>query len=340
VGKSDFDYFTKEHAQPAFDDEQEIIKTGKPVVAKEERETFGDRDDLWVSTTKMPLQDPDGNIIGTFGLSRDITQKKTFEIKLEESEAKLREHVDRMEQDLRRAQIVQGALLPTGVPSSEHFKLAFRFKPVETIGGDYIAFFPQPTDGVGVFVGDVAGHGVSAALFVAMLKFLTDYIAEEMGDSPSAYIESLNEDIQNEFPAVSVSAVYGCFQPDNETKGASFEFAAGGHPPPIMIHASGEVSPLASPGKTALGAGSALEAEYAKVSLEKGDRVLLYSDGFSQTHSPDGAVIKPDELLELIKNCSRDDIDGTLDAIIEALNEYRGGIEPKDDIILCGVEVL
>src|SRR6202790_99056 len=68
VGKSDFDFFTAEHAQQAYEDEQEVIRTGAPLVAVEEKETWSDGRESWASTTKMPLRDPDGNIIGTFGV--------------------------------------------------------------------------------------------------------------------------------------------------------------------------------------------------------------------------------------------------------------------------------
>ena len=57
-------------------DELEIIRTGKPIVEYEEKETWPDREDTWVSTTKMALRDAQGNLIGTFGISRDITEKK------------------------------------------------------------------------------------------------------------------------------------------------------------------------------------------------------------------------------------------------------------------------
>ena len=73
VGKTDFDLFSEPHAEVAFADEQRVMATGEPLIDKVERETFNERDDVWVSTTKMPLRDRRGTIIGTWGISRDIT---------------------------------------------------------------------------------------------------------------------------------------------------------------------------------------------------------------------------------------------------------------------------
>jgi PAS domain S-box-containing protein len=96
LGKTDFDFFTGEHAQQAYNDEQEVIRAGKPMTAKEEKETWPDGRVTWVSTTKMPFRDADGAIIGTFGVSHEITRRKQME-------ERLREISDRLQLALKSA---------------------------------------------------------------------------------------------------------------------------------------------------------------------------------------------------------------------------------------------
>jgi PAS domain S-box-containing protein len=87
TGKTDFDFFSEEHARQAFLDEQEMIRTGRPVIGKEEKETWEDGRTTWVSTTKLPLRDSGGKIIGTFGISRDTTERRQAEESVKASEA-------------------------------------------------------------------------------------------------------------------------------------------------------------------------------------------------------------------------------------------------------------
>jgi PAS domain S-box-containing protein len=90
IGKTDADFFGPEHARQALLDERHIIQGGAPVIAQTEREQRLDGQERWVTTTKMPLRDKAGTIIGTFGLSRDITELKRAEAAIEARTAELR----------------------------------------------------------------------------------------------------------------------------------------------------------------------------------------------------------------------------------------------------------
>ncbi|MDX2303129.1 MAG: PAS domain S-box protein [Microscillaceae bacterium] len=79
IGKSDFDLFGQEHARQAFKDEQHIIRSGLPLLEVEEKETWLDGSITWVHTSKLPLKNIQGEIVGTFGISRNITERKTAE---------------------------------------------------------------------------------------------------------------------------------------------------------------------------------------------------------------------------------------------------------------------
>jgi len=103
INKTDFDMFRLEHAQQAFTDEQGIIASGQPIVEKEEKETWPDGRETWVLTTKLPLFDQEGNIIGTMGISRDITERKRIEHELDEYRARLEDLVAKRTAELVRA---------------------------------------------------------------------------------------------------------------------------------------------------------------------------------------------------------------------------------------------
>jgi PAS domain S-box-containing protein len=76
VGKTDFDFFAEAHARAAYEDEQRIVRTGQPLVDKEEREVYPDGSTTWLSTTKVPVFDSEGRVTGIVGISRDITERK------------------------------------------------------------------------------------------------------------------------------------------------------------------------------------------------------------------------------------------------------------------------
>jgi PAS domain S-box-containing protein len=90
LGKTDFDYFAEEEARAFAEEELQIMRTGRPVVGKEEREVWKDGRVTWALTTKMPLRDEAGRVAGTFGISTDITDRKHAEAALRRAYVRLR----------------------------------------------------------------------------------------------------------------------------------------------------------------------------------------------------------------------------------------------------------
>ncbi len=143
IGKNDFDFFTEEHARPAYEDEQRIIRTGEPLLRLEERETWPDRPDTWVSTSKMPLRDREGNIIGTFGISTDVTQRKTAELQLAEERNLLRMLIDNLP-DHVYAKDVESRFTLANLAVAHHMGVT---APDELIGKNDFDFYPSDLAG-------------------------------------------------------------------------------------------------------------------------------------------------------------------------------------------------
>jgi PAS domain S-box-containing protein len=109
VGKTDADFFGVEHAQHALADERAIMESGQAVVDAEERETWPDGHETWVSTTKLPLKDLGGNIAGTFGISRDITARKQADAALGDTNRRLEAAIAEAREQTIQAQVANSA---------------------------------------------------------------------------------------------------------------------------------------------------------------------------------------------------------------------------------------
>lgn len=107
IGKSDFDFWDDEHARPAFDGEQEIIKTGVPIIDLVEKEVHKDGTVGWVNTSKMPLIDHEGNVVGTWGISKDISESIAMEHEIKQRNEELLAQEEELRQNLEEMQTTQ-----------------------------------------------------------------------------------------------------------------------------------------------------------------------------------------------------------------------------------------
>jgi len=167
VGKTDLDLFSAEHGREAYADGQRIMETGVPILGKEEKETWADGRETWVSTSKMPLCDDDGEIVGTFGISRDITEHKLAEIRAEKFAEENRKFREAMEDELLMAQELQKTFFPTSYPvfpegtSPENsvVQLSHRHHSGGMVGGDFCSIRKLSDTEVGILLCDVMDTG-------------------------------------------------------------------------------------------------------------------------------------------------------------------------------------
>ena len=149
IGKTDFDFFPIEHAQEAFNDEQKILQTGQPLVGKIERETAPNQPEHWVFTTKIPIFAQNKKIIGTFGISRDITQVKSYENALMKNKVELEHSVKIRRGDLQKANAdLQKRIAQLDFITSVSYDMAQRIdidELVPVILRSFVSRFPQAT---------------------------------------------------------------------------------------------------------------------------------------------------------------------------------------------------
>jgi PAS domain S-box-containing protein len=138
AGKTDSDFFHSEHASQAFADEQEIIRTGNPMVDKVEKETLPDGRTGWALTTKLPLRDRAGSVIGTMGMSRDITRIKQIEDELAAERNMLRSVIENIPDPIF-VKDAEGRYL---LDNAAHCRSLGRSSREEVIGRQSSDFFP------------------------------------------------------------------------------------------------------------------------------------------------------------------------------------------------------
>jgi sigma-B regulation protein RsbU (phosphoserine phosphatase) len=350
LGKTDSDLFAPEHAKAALRDEQEILHTGQSLVNMEEKETWPDGHETWVSTTKLPLRDPNGHIIGTFGLSRDITEKKRAEGKLAALAEELREKNEALEQDLEMARELQQAMLPHRYPRFSHDaskeESAVRFyhfyQPSTSVSGDFFEVLKLSDTSVGVFICDVMGHGVRAALVASTVSALVGRLRDYLAD-PGEFLSRLNRALRSTLEYSEVPLFASAFYLLADLEKGELRYANAGHPNPLRVHCASdraETYPLnGSKHGPALGLFEDAVYPNSQCELSPHDTLLLFTDGLFEVEGPGGDIYDYRRLLEAVNRRRELPAFELCHEIIEEVRRFSAGRRFSDDVCLVAMEV-
>jgi sigma-B regulation protein RsbU (phosphoserine phosphatase) len=346
-GQSDFDVFSAAHAEQAFADEQRIIETGEPLFGIEEKETWPDGRVTWVSTTKMPLKNDAGEIIGTFGVSRDITDHKEAELRAAYYDEQVRRIKERMEENVRFASDLQKTFFPRSYPffraAGESNEGAVQFlhhcQASGIVSGDFCAVHRLSDTEAGIFLCDVMGHGVRAALGTALICAMVEEVSALEKD-PGKYLGRMNAlllpILRQEDIFLYATACYMVFDASSGT----LRFANAGHPVPLHFPPGEDSAQWLMDDFSLRGPALAIAegAEYQTMerTIQPGSTVVMYTDGLYEMESPDGEEFGEDRLLSTAVRAGGLPLEKLFPALTDAAAGFAGGGEFNDDVCLVG----
>jgi serine phosphatase RsbU (regulator of sigma subunit) len=236
------------------------------------------------------------------------------------------------------ARTLQQSLLPVELPDIPGIEVAARFRPTgesNEVGGDFYDLFETGNRGWTVVMGDVCGKGPDAAAVTALARY-TLRAAAMRERLPSRSLSVLNEALLRQrddrrFCTVTYAYI------EKLDDGARAGISSGGHPLPLLLRADGSVEPVGALG-TLLGVVADPDLEDRAVTLERGDALVLYTDGVIETRVSSNGVLDERGLAELIATCAGRDAD-TIAAMVEQAAVLSQNGRPKDDIAVLVLRV-
>jgi PAS domain S-box-containing protein len=305
----------------------------------------------WVEVNSTPIDIRGRRLL--FSIIYDITERRTAQEALEKaleekeallnelraSERELKEQNRIMVLDLKIAHAAQKDLIQKVKPECERLNVDHRYWPKELVGGDYFSFFGSDDGSLGFFIGDVSGHGIASALFIALLKSSTERMYKNYGSDPSAFMKHLNRDLVNSMATYFVTGIYGIFTPCAGERPVELKFSNGGHPNPVLVRPHGEVIQV---GHANIIVGVTDDAEFLDhdETLGQGDRIFFFTDGIPETLNENREMIGYENgLVELFQKTRRNSLSDTLDEVLEEVYRFRGAKSISDDITIIGFEV-
>lgn len=240
---------------------------------------------------------------------------------------------ERLERELALASEIQQRFQPAAPPHVEGYELQGISFPCYEIGGDYYDFIEREDGRLVIALGDVSGKGTAAALLMSSLHAAI-HAQSASHDSLVATISAVNRYLADNIPANRfVTLFYAELDPES----GALSFLNAGHNPPLIVHSAGTVEQLASGG---LPLGIKRDAEYreGRTQLQRGDVLVIYSDGVTEAVSPTGEEFGATRLYEVVSRNIDGSAAGIRDRIESSLTKFAQGTSAADDITLVIVK--
>lgn len=238
-----------------------------------------------------------------------------------------------IESELGIARTIQNNLIPDSMIDFDGAEFYSIYKPMDQIGGDLydFLFFPEKNK-IGIFISDVSGHGVPAALIASMVKILLT-TAGVNRTSPSGLLQFINNELVGLTGDNFLTAFYGIFDSHDGT----LSYSRCGHCYPLLLR-KGEIIPVRSSG-TIMGLVKDIVIEEQIVELYKSDKVLFFTDGLTEASDINHVQFEDfmiDQVLPVIAGL---DIKSLIKRLYESLAFFMSNNQPDDDICIVGMEV-
>ncbi len=270
---------------------------------------------------------------------RDLRQKnqelrEAYEA-LQAAQAQIIEK-EALERELQVGREIQQSILPDSMPETPGFEFGGMMMPARHVAGDLYDFIALDGGCVGVLVGDVAGKGVPAALYMALSASILRAEAS-VGRSPGETLLRVNRLLQEISSApMFVTAIYGILDPVHRT----FSYARAGHEIPVLFDVNANLKPVQQDVGQILGILETPKLDIQTISLDHGELLILYTDGVSEAPDADDIFFGVEGIQRSVSAQPSVPCQKLCEHIVDAVVKHHGSVEQEDDITLVAIRAL
>jgi len=258
----------------------------------------------------------------------DVTLLEILQREIEEAQASKRSDA-KQKREFEEARLIQRGLLPTTTPQLAGLSLASSWQPANGVGGDCFDMLTFGAGAMGVYIADVAGKGVPAALLMSNLQAAVRAFAQE-GAAPGSVATSVNRLLCRNM--ASGRFVTFCYARIDVGAG-KLTYANAGHNPPLLVRADATIEKLA-PGGTVLGVFAESTYEQGDFPLRPNDRLIFYTDGITEGRNPDGDEFGEDRLAASALQHRALGADDMLAAMLRDVGAFNAGVYEDDATLI------